>query len=759
MGALTSTLEDLNGKMHKGGAALGTAAECQACCSRNLGLYLAERATGLASSKPNAKDSRRRRQRLLRAAAVATGMPEPQPSPKPPPKAANHPNPSPRFLGSTPVHSAPAAASSLIAPGVLGEAVPPPHSLVAASSAAVSSGAGASVAGRTQAAGRGGAPPPSPEPSSQSFVDSRPSPTPTHQGGGGGELPPPGSPPGSPDLRSQAFPRGRRLFLAGSLRGANTSSSSRQGSESEGDWFFHSDSDLEELPIAVEAQLALRTPLPKHQTAATGTQQHGTQPGLTGQTRSERRSRSLPPYVGHGTPPHPSLERGEDRGPMDGGGLEAACELGGSGGWTTWRRMSDNEDLDGAALPPSLVDSSMVDGSEAAQGGRSSLGGMRALGGSNRSRPLLLGEDLPSALTRASVSSQALWQATGGCVMPGELLSPPERRARERRLRNALQGSQGGGQGQGAAEGGAKGDLSTEDDDEEEEGSWDEGDYGEGGHQPDLVLESPNNFGSSVAKSFMCRDCRHVTTAAVRLPKFRVVQPATNPKQGGGVSAAFGPNGPDGCVPCGPLPETGNQSPDGADAGAGAAWVPHERPAGLTADSPVAEVPAHTGLTGPVPAAGPAAGPGWHPQVPTRKRRVRPDVSLAHAEFLVVVEVGAFTFGVWRRYSDFEKFAALIGCDKVPTNPSASNAALHSKPTRDGGGGGWDDGPSSGGDNSTLDFPNARFSWQCIKMRKRWFRCLDEEYLTVKCFLLERFLHDVLNETNDPGLVFSFIGA
>ena len=82
--------------------------------------------------------------------------------------------------------------------------------------------------------------------------------------------------------------------------------------------------------------------------------------------------------------------------------------------------------------------------------------------------------------------------------------------------------------------------------------------------------------------------------------------------------------------------------------------------------------------------------------------------------------MGAFTFGVWRRYSDFEKFAALIGCDKVPTNPSASNAALHSKPTRDGGGGGWDDGPSSGGDNSTLDFPNARFSWQCIKMRKRW---------------------------------------
>ena len=43
MGALTSTLEDLNGKMHKGGAALGTAAECQACCSRNLGLYLAVR--------------------------------------------------------------------------------------------------------------------------------------------------------------------------------------------------------------------------------------------------------------------------------------------------------------------------------------------------------------------------------------------------------------------------------------------------------------------------------------------------------------------------------------------------------------------------------------------------------------------------------------------------------------------------------------------------------------------------------------------
>ena len=51
------------------------------------------------------------------------------------------------------------------------------------------------------------------------------------------------------------------------------------------------------------------------------------------------------------------------------------------------------------------------------------------------------------------------------------------------------------------------------------------------------------------------------------------------------------------------------------------------------------------------------------------------------------------------------------------------------------------------------------FQSECFLFLAPRFRCLDEEYLTVKCFLLERFLHDVLNETNDPGLVFSFIGA
>lgn len=98
------------------------------------------------------------------------------------------------------------------------------------------------------------------------------------------------------------------------------------------------------------------------------------------------------------------------------------------------------------------------------------------------------------------------------------------------------------------------------------------------------------------------------------------------------------------------------------------------------------------------------------------------------AEFLVVVSLrgpkhnGLMTFGVWRRHSHFEQLAAQVSAQALAST-----------------------------------FANSRLSWQCLLSRKRWFRCLDKEYLSLKCFLLERFLQDVLYESGNAGLISAFL--
>lgn len=104
---------------------------------------------------------------------------------------------------------------------------------------------------------------------------------------------------------------------------------------------------------------------------------------------------------------------------------------------------------------------------------------------------------------------------------------------------------------------------------------------------------------------------------------------------------------------------------------------------------------------------------------------VRNAESVQHAEFLVVVELGTFTFGVWRRYTDFVDLADSIMAT----------------------------------DEQKEVYPNSIFSWQCMRFRKRWYKCLDKDYLTVKCFLLERFLHDLVCESSNPAAIFHFIGV
>merc|ERR1712039_16210 len=62
-------------------------------------------------------------------------------------------------------------------------------------------------------------------------------------------------------------------------------------------------------------------------------------------------------------------------------------------------------------------------------------------------------------------------------------------------------------------------------------------------------------------------------------------------------------------------------------------------------------------------------------------------------------------------------------------------------------------------DNDTEFLPNAITSWKLLKKRQRWYRCLDAGYLSLKVFLLERFLHDILFESTSPQILRDFVGA
>mmetsp|Transcript_64721 Transcript_64721/g.179831 ORF Transcript_64721/g.179831 Transcript_64721/m.179831 type:complete len:189 (-) Transcript_64721:358-924(-) len=99
-----------------------------------------------------------------------------------------------------------------------------------------------------------------------------------------------------------------------------------------------------------------------------------------------------------------------------------------------------------------------------------------------------------------------------------------------------------------------------------------------------------------------------------------------------------------------------------------------------------------------------------------------------HAEYLVVVGLGHVTFGVWRRFSQFQRLAEKI--------------------------------MSSGNKDDEEDqYRMSKFSWQCLRRRKRLFRCLDKDYLALKCFLLERFLHDLLFECDSPSVITDYLGV
>lgn len=114
-----------------------------------------------------------------------------------------------------------------------------------------------------------------------------------------------------------------------------------------------------------------------------------------------------------------------------------------------------------------------------------------------------------------------------------------------------------------------------------------------------------------------------------------------------------------------------------------------------------------------------------------------------YAQFLVIYREGGVrdTIGIWKRYSDFEELAAKVtqssegNCVAVIANISPLHISEEPE---------------------TEHLPNAITSWRLLKKRKRWYRCLDASYLSLKVFLLERFLHDILFESSSPTLLAEF---
>jgi len=116
-----------------------------------------------------------------------------------------------------------------------------------------------------------------------------------------------------------------------------------------------------------------------------------------------------------------------------------------------------------------------------------------------------------------------------------------------------------------------------------------------------------------------------------------------------------------------------------------------------------------------------------------------------HAQFLVIYREGGIrdTIGVWKRYSDFQELSKKVtkvheGCASVIANMSPLAITE---------------------EHDVEHLPNAITSWHLLKKRKRWYRCLDSGYLSLKVFLLERFLHDILFESSTSDLLRDFVAV
>eukprot|EP00568_Trieres_chinensis_P018563 CAMPEP_0183321188 /NCGR_PEP_ID=MMETSP0160_2-20130417/68286_1 /TAXON_ID=2839 ORGANISM="Odontella Sinensis, Strain Grunow 1884" /NCGR_SAMPLE_ID=MMETSP0160_2 /ASSEMBLY_ACC=CAM_ASM_000250 /LENGTH=364 /DNA_ID=CAMNT_0025488061 /DNA_START=63 /DNA_END=1157 /DNA_ORIENTATION=- len=121
-----------------------------------------------------------------------------------------------------------------------------------------------------------------------------------------------------------------------------------------------------------------------------------------------------------------------------------------------------------------------------------------------------------------------------------------------------------------------------------------------------------------------------------------------------------------------------------------------------------------------------------------------------YAQFLVVYCEGSFrdTVGVWKRFSDFEKLSQkVVHGHESCTHQNCSSNLSKMRPLM------------VAEDTECELLPNAITSWRLLKKRQRWFRCLDAGYLSLKVFLIERFLHDILFESTSPKILREFVGV
>mmetsp|Transcript_29282 Transcript_29282/g.44683 ORF Transcript_29282/g.44683 Transcript_29282/m.44683 type:complete len:362 (-) Transcript_29282:1392-2477(-) len=114
------------------------------------------------------------------------------------------------------------------------------------------------------------------------------------------------------------------------------------------------------------------------------------------------------------------------------------------------------------------------------------------------------------------------------------------------------------------------------------------------------------------------------------------------------------------------------------------------------------------------------------------------------AQYLVIYREGSIqdTIGVWKRYSDFKELSRKV----TQQHESCVGVLANVSPLA----------MTEEADSEHL--PNAITSWRLLKKRQRWYRCLDAGYLSLKVFLLERFLHDILFESSSPNLLREFVG-
>lgn len=126
--------------------------------------------------------------------------------------------------------------------------------------------------------------------------------------------------------------------------------------------------------------------------------------------------------------------------------------------------------------------------------------------------------------------------------------------------------------------------------------------------------------------------------------------------------------------------------------------------------------------------------------------------SKQYAQFLVIYREGSFhdTVGVWKRFSDFSNLSKVI---LKAHEKGILGCGTYMKDSKQ-----MEKDPNSS-KNNMEHFPNSITSWQLLKRRRRWYRCLDAGYLSLKVFLLERFLHDILFESSSPDLLREFVGV